>query len=398
MEPTAVPNVPPGKSHLTVTSSNQTWVLGENAKLSTLGSAIYEADSAEKNFFQIYGTLEGGKLSAAIESRGDGSSIHVGAKGYVFAGLGINMLGADALLNNAGVVQAAAETAVYMLGGGRLTNSGIIQGGKYAVRAESDQSFRLESSGEMAGIVRVQSPDAVINLTAQSRIFGAIELSAKGGAGIIENDGVIDGSSTFATGTAVIMQGGHARLINTGEIIGDVVLGYEGGTYDGRMGRVTGTVIGSDADDKIYSGSEANTLTGGAGKDRIDGGYGSDTLTGGLNADTFVFRNSLSSTKNVDAITDFSHTDDTIWLDDDVFAAVGKVPASDVDGRVALKSTAFWSNTTGKAHDGTDRIIYDTTDGHLYYDADGTGSKKAVQFADLAANLKINASDFLLVA
>jgi Ca2+-binding RTX toxin-like protein len=34
-------------------------------------------------------------------------------------------------------------------------------------------------------------------------------------------------------------------------------------------------------------------------------------------------------------------------------------------------------------HDSDDRLIYDTSTGALYYDADGSGSKKAVQIAVL---------------
>ena len=37
------------------------------------------------------------------------------------------------------------------------------------------------------------------------------------------------------------------------------------------------------------------------------------------------------------------------------------------------------------AHDATDRIIYDTTSGSLYYDADGNGSAAAIQVALLGS-------------
>ena len=40
------------------------------------------------------------------------------------------------------------------------------------------------------------------------------------------------------------------------------------------------------------------------------------------------------------------------------------------------------------------RIIYETDNGNLWYDADGTGAILRVQFGDLAAGLAVTASDF----
>ena len=39
-----------------------------------------------------------------------------------------------------------------------------------------------------------------------------------------------------------------------------------------------------------------------------------------------------------------------------------------------------------KAHDASDRVIYDTASGKLYYDADGQGGAAAVQIAMLGSS------------
>ncbi|MEI6644266.1 MAG: hypothetical protein WCL10_19815, partial [Novosphingobium sp.] len=65
----------------------------------------------------------------------------------------------------------------------------------------------------------------------------------------------------------------------------------------------------------------------------------------------------------------------------------------------AISSAAFWSgaNVTA-AHDADDRLIYNTSTGALFYDADGTGSTKAVQVAVLSGNPGLAFGDFLIVA
>ena len=92
-------------------------------------------------------------------------------------------------------------------------------------------------------------------------------------------------------------------------------------------------------------------LIGGAGNDFLNGGFGNDVLTGGAGKDAFVFDTKPHKSSNKDAINDFKVVDDTIHLDNAAFTKVGS--------NGTLKASAFWANTTGKAHDSNDRIIYD---------------------------------------
>ena len=120
----------------------------------------------------------------------------------------------------------------------------------------------------------------------------------------------------------------------------------------------------------------------------LDGGLKRDTLTGGDGEDSFRFSTALGS-GNVDRITDFDVDDDTILLDAAIFAAAGAAGA--------LSVAAFHASAAGVAHDADDRIIYDTNDGALYYDADGTDAIGAIRFARLSTNLNLSASDFVIV-
>lgn len=146
-------------------------------------------------------------------------------------------------------------------------------------------------------------------------------------------------------------------------------------------------VIGTEKGDELKGSSAANELQGRGGNDKIYGGLGKDTLIGGGGEDKFVFDTKPAS-DNVDTISDFNVSDDTIWLDKDIFAKAGKVGD--------LASAAFYVGT--KSHDDTDRIVYDKTSGKLFYDADGDGSGAAVQIALLSKNLKLTAADFDIIA
>ena len=130
----------------------------------------------------------------------------------------------------------------------------------------------------------------------------------------------------------------------------------------------------------------ANVLTGNAGNNVLKGGLGNDTLIGGAGNDTFVFNTSLGA-ENIDRINDFNVADDTIRLDDLVFAGLATK---------TLAASAFAANLTGTATDALDRIIYETDTGRLYFDADGNGGGARVLFATMASNLALTHADFFV--
>ena len=130
----------------------------------------------------------------------------------------------------------------------------------------------------------------------------------------------------------------------------------------------------------------ANILTGNAGNNVLNGGGGNDTLIGGAGNDTFVFNTALNAT-NVDRISDFNVTDDTIRLDDVAFAGLASG---------TLVESAFAANLTGVATDALDRVIYETDTGRVYFDADGNGVGARVHYATVTANLALTNSDFFV--
>ena len=116
---------------------------------------------------------------------------------------------------------------------------------------------------------------------------------------------------------------------------------------------------------------------------------GNDTLTGAAGADTFLFNTALNAATNVDHITDFA-SEDTIDLENAVFTALTTTGT--------LAASAFFSAAGAtSAHDADDRIVYNTTTGALFYDADGVGGVAAVQFAVLDNHAALTNADFVVV-
>jgi len=191
-------------------------------------------------------------------------------------------------------------------------------------------------------------------------------------------DSLVGGTGTDIASYAGSSQGVMANLgkasANTNDAKGDTYSSIE-------------NLAGSSYADILTGNSAKNTLNGGGGDDRLYSGTGSDVLIGGAGKDTFVFNSKLGLT-NISTIDDFNVADDTIWLDDDVFTAIGNVGS--------LAAEAFHGGS--KSHDASDRIVYDKTTGKLWYDADGSGKGEAIQFALLDKNLTITVSDFSIIA
>jgi Ca2+-binding RTX toxin-like protein len=152
-------------------------------------------------------------------------------------------------------------------------------------------------------------------------------------------------------------------------------------------------LTGENGDDLIYGRGGNDSLFGGEGYDKLWGELGNDTLAGGSGQDIFVFDKALARTNtankryNLDKIADFSRVDDTIHLAKSVFSKIAK--------KGVLQSKEFYAGT--KAHDASDRIIYNKKTGALFYDKDGTGAAAAIQFATIANKETLTFRDFIVI-
>ncbi|MBB3019962.1 hypothetical protein FHR70_003027 [Microvirga lupini] len=167
------------------------------------------------------------------------------------------------------------------------------------------------------------------------------------------------------------------------------------GVTDVTQERMT-AAMASPLNDVIKGNKTKNykdVFYGGAGNDKLWGGYGNDTLWGGTGKDVFVFDGKLGTSKtdrkvNFDTIKDYSVKDDSIWLENTLFKSNKSLYAAIKKGTetkpVKLASKFF---TVGdKAKQADDYFVYDTKKRVLYYDADGSGSKAAIELATFTNN------------
>ncbi len=153
---------------------------------------------------------------------------------------------------------------------------------------------------------------------------------------------------------------------------------------------LTGTAningTGNTLNNIITGNSGKNTLTGSAGNDTLIGGTGNDTLTGGAGGDRFTFNN---PNQGIDTITDFlSSQGDKITVSAAGFG--GGLAAG-----VAITAAQFVLGTT--ALNASNRFIYNTITGGLFFDGDGTGTLAAIQIATLSSKPTLTASNILVL-
>ena len=145
---------------------------------------------------------------------------------------------------------------------------------------------------------------------------------------------------------------------------------------DGRAG--ADRLYGGNGDDRIVGGTENDSLSGEAGNDRLSGGAGYDTLVGGTGNDVFVVD---FVDKQWDVIADFAHGEDKITLTNYAISA--------------FSPGGFVASTAPMAIAAVGTILYDSDDGILLWDADGTGRTAALKIAVITGHPEVQASDLI---
>jgi Ca2+-binding RTX toxin-like protein len=265
------------------------------------------------------------------------------------------------------------------------------------------------SGGGAAGLIAVllgapllaASDIEVVNGTAPGNVINgtAANDTLTGTAGDDTING-FDGNDLFlagSTGGNDAINGGAGRDSiefkerATSAITVDFVAGTITGGSSGTIGFTSiERVLTGNFNDTLSGNGAAQTLTGQGGSDTIWGAGGADTLWGGTGADAFVFRE--MGTANADRVSDFASGSEKLHLDDAAFTSIGAM------GNFAAADARFKANSSGTATDTNDRVVFNTSTGQLYYDADGSGSGAAPQLiATVQAGATVAATDIVVI-
>ncbi|MBD2119883.1 GDSL-type esterase/lipase family protein [Trichocoleus sp. FACHB-262] len=204
-------------------------------------------------------------------------------------------------------------------------------------------------------------PDLVSDKAAQ----GKNVMFANAGGSLTVSDLVSDGLHPSAAGYSKLGDAWHNNIVDR-----DTLTSIE---------NVTGTGLS----DKLTGNGAANVLTG--------GGSG-DVLTGGGNTDIFIYQ---TWTEGNDTLTDFDTTD------------IFRISAAGFGGGL-LAGTAlttsnsntgvFVSDVSPTAVGSSANFLYNTSNGLLSFDRDGSGEGAAVAIANLVGAPTLSANQFTIIA
>jgi Ca2+-binding RTX toxin-like protein len=198
-----------------------------------------------------------------------------------------------------------------------------------------------------------------------------------------------DGSGAGAAALVATLDGAPPLSATDITVIGGGGAGGGGEHLVGTSG--ADHLTGGTGNDTLEGLAGNDTLAGGAGDDWLQGGPGQDNVNGGAGSDSFVFREAPTNS-NFDRIADFAPGTDSLRFDDATYAGIG------APGGFSAGDDRFFAGAGAKAgQDAEDRIVYNTSTGYLWYDADGSGASGQQLIAILQGAPALAATDLVVI-
>ena len=348
---------------------------GSNDRIEVRGSALNEAITGSALNDSVTGAagndlLLGGQGDDTVDGGSGNDTLDGGAGNDVMrGGLGLDRFtladAGDRIVEEQSLV-GGFDTVVSFTQTINLANIAQFTGRIEAASIFGDAAINVVGN-LVANILTGNDAGNVIN-----GLAGADNMRGRGGNDtyVVDNAGdVVDESLAGSFGNDRILSSVTVSMSNTAQVRGAVErLELQGSANINGTGNLL-----------------QNAIFGNAGNNSLNGLGGNDILTGGAGADNFVF-STAPVAGNVDVITDFNSAEDRIWLDDAVFGALSSG---------TLVASQFRTVGTGP-QDADDYIVYNPTNGAIYYDPNGNVPGGGTLFAFVTPGLALTAEDFLV--
>ena len=211
--------------------------------------------------------------------------------------------------------------------------------------------------------------------------------------GLGGNDLVLAGSS----GGADVINGGAGfdSIEFASRATSAVVVDFAAGTITGgSSGTISFTGI-----ERVVAGNFNDSLTGNAERRRTSPARPAPTRSGeraasircGAAAGPTRSSSARPEAPTPTRVRDWASGSDKVALDNSPMSALGAM------GNFAAGDARFWHSSTGTAHDANDRVVYNTSTGSLYYDADGSGAGAAQLIATFQGAPGVAATDITVI-
>ncbi|WP_442582489.1 hypothetical protein ACSBOB_11320 [Mesorhizobium sp. ASY16-5R] len=367
------------------------------------GNDLYRIYSADTKLFEIAGGGSADRVAAGVSYvLGAGVAVEMlttnGSTGTnaidltgnelaqtIYGNAGANVLGdgggaGDVLIGLGGNDTYRIDSAATAIREAAVQGNGDMVMASVSYRLAADVGVEILATSDQDGTADI---DLTGNTLHQDIVGNAGDNVLRDGGGAVDTLRGLGGNDIYQ-----VYVSGTTILENAGNGFDRVMAGVDYALAAGVHVEVLTTNGAAGTLGIDLAGNElAQQIVGNSGSNIIAGRGGLDTLYGLGGADFFAFISPLGA-DNVDVIADFSHADDTIYLDSPIFSVL-PIGALHVD---AFKDIAIGTK------DLNDRIIYNSQTGALYYDADGSGTAFGnVRFATLIGAPDITNADFTVI-
>jgi Ca2+-binding RTX toxin-like protein len=283
------------------------------------------------------------------------------------------------ILNVTAASDVSAANAGAALGTVTLTMAASIDVKMTVAQNEGlKNSATVSGTGQSVTLTNAGTTSAIAGVETYVLAAGANTIATGSASQLFNANALVDGDVLTLTGS-------HAASVSL--VGGDLAAGAATGALTVTATTGTNVVTTGTGADSISAGTGDDTIDAGGGNDTVNGGAGSDSITLGAGNDFLV----LNSMVGADTVADFAAGGDKVNLSKAAFTGLGAV------GNLAASAFESGAGLTAAAT-AAGRVIYDSSTGDLYYDADGSGGTAAVLVATLTGVPAIGATNFVIVS